>query len=166
MTKAFRLDENAARVLVARLQKVAGKNIEGLKALNLLPREPGAPPSGAELMAKHGPTMQDMTLEHMLEQQFSTLELPPYERNYKFLEEETLRKYELDWGWPQYKFGLEVDGMVHRTKGRFKSDYDKHVLAILHGWTIMRVNGSHVRSGHVAAWVTTMMERYGQAQKR
>jgi very-short-patch-repair endonuclease len=77
------------------------------------------------------------------------LKLPPWRRNYRFLEP---RKFEIDFAWPELRFGVEIDGHVHRIRDRFDTDREKGALAILAGWTLMHVTGQHVRQGLAIEW--------------
>jgi very-short-patch-repair endonuclease len=66
-----------------------------------------------------------------------------YVREYQFV---PARRFRFD-----FRVGLdlavEIDGAVHRIKGRFHSDIDKHQLALLHGFRVLRVSPMQVRSG-------------------
>jgi len=42
---------------------------------------------------------------------------------------------------------VEIEGGVHGLKRQFRSDLDKHHLALLHGWRVLRVSPEQVRSG-------------------
>lgn len=63
------------------------------------------------------------------------------------------RDFRLDFAWPDLKFGVEVQGMVHRIKGRFKKDIEKRALGLIHGWRILEVGGAEIRSGQALAWI-------------
>lgn len=88
------------------------------------------------------------------------LKLPAWERNYVFLEDRSL---ELDFAWPAWKFGVEVDGAVHRIKDVFHRDREKQALALLARWSILRVTGLHVRDGRAVAWIEQLLSRYAHA---
>ena len=95
-------------------------------------------------------------IEAQLELQMRALKLPGWVRNLVFLEH---RKFELDFAWPSLKFAVEVDGHVHRIKERFNADHEKHALAMLAGWTVLRVGGQDIRNGSAVTWVETMLSR-------
>jgi very-short-patch-repair endonuclease len=62
------------------------------------------------------------------------------------------RKFRIDFAWPKIKFGVEVDGEVHRIKERFHGDIEKGALLLLAGWAILHVSGREVRSGQALVW--------------
>jgi len=49
------------------------------------------------------------------------------------------------------KIAVEIDGVVHRIKGRFASDREKGNLAVLHGWRVLHFSPAQVRSGDALA---------------
>lgn len=63
------------------------------------------------------------------------------------------RKFRFDYAWPLLKFAVEVDGEVHRIAERFHADIEKHALAVLDGWTVLRVGGREIRAGIAIQWV-------------
>ena len=83
-------------------------------------------------------------------------DIPPHVRNYFFLDG---RDFELDFAWPNLKFAVSIEGMAHRVRGRFKADIEKHALAVLAGWTVLRVGGAEIRHGVAIYWTQTMLER-------
>jgi very-short-patch-repair endonuclease len=83
---------------------------------------------------------------------------PKWERNYRHLAD---RKFEIDFAWPVFNFGIEIDGEAHRIKERFHSDIEKHALSLLAGWTILRIGGREVRSGIGIGWATDMLRKRG-----
>ena len=89
-------------------------------------------------------------IEATLALHIRAVNLPDPKRNYVFLPG---RKLELDFCWPELKFGVEVEGAVHRIKERFHGDIEKHALALIHGWTVMRVDGRAIRSGAAIGWL-------------
>lgn len=99
----------------------------------------------------------DSPIEAKFDQGIRALKFPPWERNLVFLEG---RKFELDFAWPQWKAGIEIDGHVHRVKARFTSDLEKHALALLDGWTILRVGGANIRSGEAFTWAEKFLSRW------
>lgn len=75
--------------------------------------------------------------------------LPSFTQNYKFME---LRKFELDFAWPEYKVGLEIQGGVF-TKGAHGAplailrDMEKSNLLTLCGWKVLRYTPDEVSCG-------------------
>jgi very-short-patch-repair endonuclease len=57
------------------------------------------------------------------------------------------RKYRLDFAWVDRKLAVEVDGAVHRIKGRFKADVERHNLLQLLGWKVLRFTPADVEAG-------------------
>lgn len=98
--------------------------------------------------------MRQSPIEAELSRQLTALKLPAWKRNHVFLEH---RKFELDFCWESIRFGVEVQGNVHRIKARFKSDIEKFALALLAGWKLMPVGGDEIRSGQAATWIEQML---------
>ena len=88
--------------------------------------------------------------------------LPIPEAEYPFLPD---RRFRFDFAWPLLKFAVEVDGEVHRIKSRFHADIEKHALALLAGWRVLRVDGREIRSGVAVKWVGHMLERLQEAAR-
>lgn len=101
----------------------------------------------------------ESTIEATFELGIRALKFPPWERNLVFLEG---RKFEIDFAWPQWKVGIEIDGHVHRIQERFNSDIEKHALALLAGWTIMRIGGRDIRSGRAFTWAEQLLAKWRQ----
>lgn len=95
------------------------------------------------------------TLEIIFAQQLDVLRLPAPVREHQAIPN---RKYRLDFAWPDRRIGVEVQGMVHRIKGRFQRDTEKACLHILHGWRVLPVCRADIVSGRAAAWITTLLE--------
>jgi very-short-patch-repair endonuclease len=57
------------------------------------------------------------------------------------------RRWRLDFAWPRERLAVEVDGSVHRTKGRFARDFDKHNALVLAEWLYLRFNAKHIATG-------------------
>jgi very-short-patch-repair endonuclease len=55
--------------------------------------------------------------------------------------------FELDWSYPQYRIGLELDGYgVHlRSAAAFEGDRDRRNELVLSGWTILNFAASMCR---------------------
>lgn len=66
----------------------------------------------------------------------------PPKREYKF---SPISDHRLDFAWPNKKVALEVDGMVHRIKARFRTDVNKHNLLMTLGWRYYRITGEMLR---------------------
>jgi very-short-patch-repair endonuclease len=93
-------------------------------------------------------------LERRLSQQLTdNSAIPAHQRNYFFLPD---RDLELDFAWPSRKIAVEVQGMAHRIKGKFKRDIEKRALAMLAGWRVLEVDGSAIRDGRAMAWLVEL----------
>lgn len=97
---------------------------------------------------------RESAIEATLALQMRALKLPAAERNYRFLDG---RKFELDFAWPQRKLAVEVQGMAHRIKAKFKADLEKRALALLDGWKVLEVGGNQIRSGVAVQWVERLL---------
>lgn len=96
-------------------------------------------------------------IERRLEQQLAdNPDIPVAQRNYFFLPD---RDLELDFAWPALKLAVEVQGMAHRIKAKFKRDIEKRALALLAGWRILEVGGDEVRSGQAIEWLRLLLNR-------
>jgi very-short-patch-repair endonuclease len=97
---------------------------------------------------------KESKLERRFVQQLGEAGITDYQRNYFPI---TGRDWELDFCWPARKFAVEVDGMAHRTKGRFKADFQKHAALLLAGWLVLRVCGDDVRQGRAIEWTKQLL---------
>lgn len=68
------------------------------------------------------------------------------------------RNFRADLAWPDRKFIVEVDGAVHRIRGKFERDIERHNLLIRAGWIYIRVTPEMVRSGEALQWVREFLE--------
>lgn len=94
-------------------------------------------------------------LEIIFEQHVAQLRLPAPEREFKGAVPG--REFRLDFAWPDRKVAVEVQGMVHRIKARFKADTEKHCLLVVHGWKVLPVSGDDVRRGRAVQWVESLL---------
>jgi very-short-patch-repair endonuclease len=78
----------------------------------------------------------------------------PHVRNLVYLPP---RKFELDFAWPELRLGVEVQGMAHRVKERFRADIEKRALALLAGWTVLEVDGASIRNGRAIEWLKQLL---------
>lgn len=101
----------------------------------------------------------DSVLEATFALQARAEKFPPWVRNFVFLPD---RRLEIDFAWPDLKFGVEIHGGVHRVGTHLERDAEKIALALLAGWTILPVASRHVRSGRAIAWAKSLLwERRG-----
>ena len=81
-------------------------------------------------------------------------DIPAHQRNYFFLPD---RDLELDYAWAPVKVAVEIQGMAHRIKGKWKRDIEKRALALLAGWRVLEVGGDQVRSGQALEWLRALL---------
>lgn len=91
----------------------------------------------------------DSAIEALFAQQLRAHKVRPWVRNHVFIPG---RRLELDFAFPADRRAIEIEGEVHRIKARFHGDIEKHALALLHNWTILRLDGRAVRSAQGIAW--------------
>lgn len=108
-----------------------------------------------EKRARRGTKKGPSPLELAFAEQLSILRVPAPQREYQFLAE---RGFRLDFAWPGQRIAVEVQGMVHRIKGRFRADIEKRALALLAGWRVLEVSGAEIRSGQAIAWLIALMQ--------
>ena len=82
-------------------------------------------------------------------------DIPPHQRNYFFLPD---RELELDFAWPVDRVAVEVQGMAHRIKGKFRRDIEKRALAMLAGWRVLEVDGAAIREGRALNWLRELLQ--------
>lgn len=68
------------------------------------------------------------------------------------------RDWRLDLAWPGLQFAVEIDGMVHRIKGRFLKDIEKHNALVLSGWRHLRVTPRMVETGEALQLVRNALQ--------
>lgn len=68
------------------------------------------------------------------------------------------RRFRLDFAWPTPAIGVEVQGMVHRIKGRFKADIEKRAELLMAGWRVLEVDGDSIRDGRAIQWIKRLLE--------
>lgn len=67
------------------------------------------------------------------------------------------RDFELDFAWPGLKVAVEVQGGVHRIKGKFGRDIEKRALAMLAGWKVLEVDSASIKDGRAIDWVKRLL---------
>lgn len=98
---------------------------------------------------------KESKLERRFDQQLAEAGLPEPRRNWFFLNG---RDYELDRAWPAQKVAVEVQGMAHRIKGKWKRDIEKRALAMLAGWKVLEVDGASIRDGRAIEWTKQLLK--------
>lgn len=95
-------------------------------------------------------------LELRFAQQIESAGLPPPARNWYHIPG---RDFTLDFAWPNLKFGVEVQGMAHRIKSKFRADIEKRALAQLAGWRVLEVGGYEIRNEIAIKWLIDLWIR-------
>ena len=67
------------------------------------------------------------------------------------------RDFRLDFAWPSRKLYVEVQGMAHRIKGRFRADIERRALLTLAGWRGLEVGGAEIRNGKGIEWLKQLL---------
>lgn len=117
-------------------------------------RTAGASQQRAKPIERRVVLAKPSVLERKLDQQIIEAGLPEPRRNWFLLNE---RNLELDRAWPAEKIAVEVQGMVHRIKGKFQRDIEKRALAMLAGWRVLEVDGAAIRSGKAIEWLKRLL---------
>jgi very-short-patch-repair endonuclease len=92
--------------------------------------------------------------ETWLENQLLALGVLGFEREYLWCQG---RKFRADLAHLEYRLLVEIDGAVHRIRGRFKSDIEKNQLAILQNWVLLRIAPAQVRNGEACLLVKRVL---------
>ncbi len=91
----------------------------------------------------------------VLKEQIEAAGLPVPFREFVF---HPSRDWRLDLAWPGLRFAVEIDGMVHRIKGRFLKDIEKHNALVLSGWRHLRVTPRMVETGEALQLVRNALQ--------
>ena len=91
--------------------------------------------------------------------------LPAYVTEHRF---HPVRKWRLDYAWPELKLAVEVHGGTytngrHTRGGGFTVDREKMNEAAICGWTVLEVTSAQVRSGQMRQWLDRIFEHKGVA---
>lgn len=70
-----------------------------------------------------------------------------------------LRKFRMDFAWPELRVGVEVQGAVHRIKGRWKGESERRALLQLAGWRVLEVNRDDIKSGRALTWLQQLLRQ-------
>lgn len=105
--------------------------------------------------------------EDYFDNQLKHTELPPWEREYRFMPKPPSgkqRQFRFDFAWPINGFAVEIEGGVysggrHTTGAGFTKDCEKYALATIEGYRIIRVTTSQVSSGVALEWVKEFFKR-------
>jgi hypothetical protein len=100
------------------------------------------------------PPAGESKLERRFDQQIEEAGLPVPRKNWFFM---IGRDFELDRAWPDRKLYVEIQGMTHRIKGKFKRDIEKRALAMLAGWRGLEIDGASIRDGRAIEWTKKLL---------
>jgi very-short-patch-repair endonuclease len=95
-------------------------------------------------------------LEQELQRHLEDSDLPPAQFDVPYL---VGSRHRLDVCWPALKFGVEVQGLQHGIKGRFKQDIRKRVFGQLQGWLVVEVDGESIRNGDALRWIQQLIKK-------
>lgn len=99
---------------------------------------------------------KESKLERRFAQQLAdNPDLPEGQRHYFALQD---RDFEIDFAWSSWRVGVEVQGMAHRIKGKWKRDIEKRALLLLAGWRILELDGASIKDGRGLAWLRALLE--------
>ena len=82
-------------------------------------------------------------------------DIPEPEREYVFAPP---RKWRFDFAWPEYKFAVEIEGVLYGEGGRhqrvdgFERDCEKYEAALRAGWRLYRIPSTWVQIGSRPIW--------------
>lgn len=98
-------------------------------------------------------------LENCLLHQIRCLKLPEPERNYRF---HPTRKFEIDFAWPDLRFGVEVQGGTysggkHARGVGYTIDCRKMGEAMVLGWTVYACDTVLVKTGEAVNIIEVMI---------
>ena len=125
-------------------------------------KEQRAPMPGVDIDAVHRKYPQASKLELRFEQQMNEAGIWPakkecpegYVRQYYPIKG---RDFTLDFAWAPFLLYVEVQGMAHRIKGKFKTDIEKRALLLLRGWRGLEVDGASIRDGRAIGWLRSLL---------
>jgi very-short-patch-repair endonuclease len=95
--------------------------------------------------------------EGILALQIKMAGLPAPEREYKFAAAEG-RKFRADLAFPDKMLLIEIDGAVHRIKGRFDRDLEKGQIALRLGWRVLHTSPVQVKNGRALQLVEAALK--------
>ena len=98
---------------------------------------------------------KESAIEALFAQQIEAKGLPKPEREFKGAVPG--RKFRLDFAYPDRRICVEVQGMVHRIKARFRADTERTSLLVVNGWRVLPVSGDDVRSGRAVQWLEILL---------
>jgi very-short-patch-repair endonuclease len=117
------------------------------------------------LRLKAAPSLEANRFEALLGFQISACGLPKPQEQVVFA---TGRKFAADFGWPEFKLLVEVQGGIWRKGGGAHShpnnilrDIEKLQLAVLNGWSLFPVTTDEVKRGEAVKLIEVALKSKG-----
>ena len=88
--------------------------------------------------------------------QLKMCEIGGWQEEYRFHE---VRQWKFDFAFPAKKVAVEIEGGVHRIKGRFQRDIEKYNTATLMGWKVLRYTPAMIKTGKPLAAIEDLIFR-------
>ena len=106
-------------------------------------------------------------LEESLALQIKAYGLPEPVREYRHIPG---RLFRLDFAWPDYRVGVEVQGQIWSKGGHSSGtgiirDCEKRNLGKLEGWTVLEVVEPQIKAGDAIDWVRRALKQAMEAVK-
>lgn len=106
-------------------------------------------------------------LEESLALQIKAYKLPEPVREYRHIPD---RLFRLDFAWPDYRIGVEVQGQIwskggHSSGTGITRDCEKRNLGNLEGWTLLEVTERHITAGTAIEWIRRALRQATEALK-
>lgn len=97
-----------------------------------------------------------------------TIGLPSFEREYRF---STLRKWQIDFAWPDYKLAVEIEGGAwiqgrHNRAKSFLLDIEKYNTLALHGFWLLRFTPQQIETGEAVRVIEEWFKMPQNASRR
>lgn len=77
-------------------------------------------------------------------------------REYRF---DSVRRWRIDFAWPERKLAVEIESSVHRIKSRFAGDISKYNALSFGGWVLFRFTAQQVKRGEAIDMVKKYLNR-------
>lgn len=67
------------------------------------------------------------------------------------------RNFRLDYAWPDEKVAIELQGGVHRIKGKWVRDFEKRALLMIAGWRVLELDGKSIKEERSVEWLKALL---------
>lgn len=136
MSGMLRMTPEAVKAHQDRLARLTGNLVEA--------------PAPKRVIAAKGRSELEVEFQRQIEE--ACLPGPEYDVTYLIGS-----RHRLDVCYRARKIGVEVQGGVHRIKGRFKADLKKRAEGLLQGWRVLEVGPDEIKSGKGLQWLKTLL---------